>query len=110
MEEVLHSATDRLDEVASVIDRKTNQVDNHIGLQRTNLLPPLASRFRRGAIHRDLLHPLPRGVGQVRRALRTRNHQHIVPSRNQAGNQKGANMSSATNDHNAHMSLPRMTK
>ena len=107
MQEVLHLAAQRLDELLRARQGEADHVDDDVGLEGLDRRAKAAGLLGRIAIDGDAAHRLPRGIFGIGRALAAADVDHFVPGLDEPRHQIGADMPAATNDYYArHIALP----
>jgi hypothetical protein len=106
---VLDLAAQRLHQVSGALYREADHINDDVRLQFTHALSKGAGGFFSSAIYHQALHRLPGRVGLIRLVLTAADTDDLMTGFHQAGHQKSAHVSGATQNHDAHDDLPNFT-
>ena len=104
VQEMLHPAAQRLDQLLGAGLGETDHVDDHVGRQVGDLPAKRAVLLGRGAIELHLPHGLPGGMNVVGGSPLSADADHLVAGFHQLGRQIGADMSCTADDDYSHKS------
>ena len=102
---MLDLATKRFDQMLSARRGKADQVHHHVRSQIGDLSAERSRSLIFLAIDFYSLSRSPRSVRSIRLTFSAADRDHLVPSRHQSGNEVGSNVSTSTNDNDAHKRL-----
>jgi hypothetical protein len=105
MKKMLDLATKRFDQMLGAFQSKADQVNHDVRSQIGDLPAERSRSLVFLAIDLYSLNRSPRSVRPIRLTLASANRDHLVFSRHQSGNKIGSNVSTSTNDNDAHQRL-----
>ena len=101
VQEVLHLAAQRLDQLLGAVQREADHVDHDLAVQGADALAEVAVSLGCGTIDRHLAHLFPGGVRLIGGVLAARDVDDCVTCLHEPGDQVRTDMTLATNYHNA---------
>jgi hypothetical protein len=102
VEQVPGLTTQPLDERGRGVERKADQVDDHVELEVGNAVGECTVAVLDGSIRCDVTYLLPGGVVEVAGPLPAADVDHVMSGGDQLGNQKRADVSASTDDSDSH--------
>jgi hypothetical protein len=105
MKKMLDLATKRFNQMLGALQIKADQVNHYVRSQISDLPTERSRSLIFVTIDFYSLNRSPRSVRPIRLTLAAADRDHFVSSRHQPGNKIGSNVSTSTNDNDAHQRL-----
>jgi hypothetical protein len=109
MQEMLHLLTETANELLRAFKSETYQVNYDVGFQLEDALTEHAGGVLSRPVRNHLLCETPGGMGFIRFTPGTRNIDHFVLGPDETRHQVRSDVSTSSNDDNAHPCSPRAT-